>query len=58
MRHPGGGVHSGHIQSTYYSSEGEDRIIYTFCITIWRPSWIFSFYSGYLLYNTSNILWI
>ena len=26
----GVGVHSGHIQTTHYSSEGED--IYTFCI--------------------------
>ena len=22
----GGGVHGGHIQSTYYSSKGEDKI--------------------------------
>ena len=29
-----GGVHSGHIQTTHYSSEGEDKRIYTFCITI------------------------
>ena len=28
------GVHSGHIQTTHYSSEGEDKSIYTFCITI------------------------
>ena len=28
------GVHSGHIQTTHYSSLGEDKIIYTFCITI------------------------
>ena len=28
------GVHSGHMQTTHYSSEGEDKSIYTFCITI------------------------
>ena len=28
------GVHSGHIQTTHYSSEGEDKSIYTFCVTI------------------------
>ena len=28
------GVQSGHIQTTHYSSEGEDKSIYTFCITI------------------------
>ena len=28
------GVHSGHIQTTHYSSEGEDKSIYNFCITI------------------------
>ena len=39
----GGGVHSGHIQSTHYSSKSEDKIIYTFCIPIWRPSWISHF---------------
>ena len=27
----GVGVHSGHIPTTHYSSEGEDKIIYTFC---------------------------
>ena len=30
----GVGVHSGYIQTTLYSSEGEDKIIYTFCIMI------------------------
>ena len=30
----GVGVHSGDIQTTHYSSEGEDKRIYTFCITI------------------------
>ena len=29
----GVGAHSGHIQITHYSSEGEDKIINTFCIT-------------------------
>ena len=28
------GVHSGHIQTTHYSSDGEDKSIYTFFITI------------------------
>ena len=30
----GAGVHSGHIQTTHYSSDGEDKRIYTFYITI------------------------
>ena len=37
------GVHSGHIQSTHYSSKGQDKRIYTFRIPIWRPSWISHF---------------
>ena len=38
-----GGVHGGHIQFTHYSSKGQDKIIYTFRIPIWRPSWISHF---------------
>ena len=30
----GVGVHIGHIQTTHYSSEGEDKRMYTFCIAI------------------------
>ena len=30
----GVGVHSGHSYTTHYSSEGEHKRIYTFCITI------------------------
>ena len=46
------------LQTTHYSSEGEDKRIYTFCITTYRPSWTFSFYSCYLLYSTSNLFGI
>ena len=35
------GVHSGHIQTTHYSSEGADKSIYTFCIQ----------YSGHLEFS-------
>ena len=47
-------MHSGHIQSTHYSSKSEDKIIYTDMAAILD----FSFYSGYLLYSTSNLFWI
>ena len=43
MRNFCDGVHSGHIQSTHYSSKSEDKRIYTFHIPIWRPSWISHF---------------
>ena len=57
-------MHCGHIQSTHYSSKGEDKRIDTFCIPIWRPSWISHFtqaihyialqiYFGYHLICTS-----
>ena len=34
----GGGVHGEHIQPRHYSSEGEEKIIYTFCTMVWQPS--------------------
>ena len=54
MRHLGVGVHSGHNQSTHYSSKGEDKRIYTFCIPIWRPSWI-SHFTQAIYYITLQI---
>ena len=48
------GVHSGHIQSTHYSSKGEDKRIYTFRIPIWRPSWI-SHFTQAIYYITLQI---
>ena len=54
MRYLGGGVHGGHIQSTHYSSKGEDKIIYTFRIPIWRPSWI-SHFNQAIYYITLQI---
>ena len=48
------GVHSGHIQSTHYSSKSEDKIIYTFRIPIWRPSLI-SHFTQAIYYITLQI---
>ena len=31
---------------------------YIFRMTIWLPSWLFSFYLGYLLCNTWHLFWI
>ena len=54
MRYLGGGVHGDHIQSTHYSSKGEDKIIYTFRIPIWQPSWI-SHFNQAIYYITLQI---
>ena len=48
------GVHSGHNQSTHYSSKGEDKRIYTFRIPIWWPSWI-SHFTQAIYYITLQI---
>ena len=54
--HLGCGLHSGHIQSTHYLSEGEDKRIYAHRIT--NDMAAILYYSDYLLYNTSNLFWI
>ena len=41
----------------HYSSEGEDKRIYTFCIPM-AAILDFSFYSDYLLYDTAHLFWI
>ena len=60
MRYLGGGVHSGHILSSHYSSKSEDKRIYTFRKPIWWPSWISHFTQAiyYILYSRSNLFWI
>ena len=50
------GVHSGHIQTTQYSSEGEDKSIYTFCITIYCSGHLeFSHFTRVIYYITLQI---
>ena len=53
----GGGVHSGHNQSTHYSSKGEDKRMYTFRIPILQPSWISHFNQAIYYITLQKKIW-